>query len=86
MGNPQIKMTTSIIDYIFRELAISYLDRQDLAQVTAEDLRASEPGASQDLPARRLSDAVQRGIQQRQVAFVREAHGEHCVPIRFVHL
>ncbi len=28
-GNPQIKMTTSIIDYIFRELAISYLDRQD---------------------------------------------------------
>jgi len=40
-GNPQIKMTTSIIDYIFRELAISYLDRQDLAQVTQEDLRAS---------------------------------------------
>src|ERR671932_2153971 len=39
--NPHIKMSTSIIDYIFRELAISYLDRQDLAQVTAEDLRAS---------------------------------------------
>ena len=49
-GNPQIKMTTSIIDYIFRELAISYLDRQDLAQVTAEDLRASavgDPGVQQ---------------------------------------
>ncbi len=44
-GNPQIKMTTSIIDYIFRELAISYLDRQDLAQVTAEDLRASAVGS-----------------------------------------
>ena len=40
-GNPRIKMTTSIIDYIFRELAISYLDRQELAQVTPEDLRAS---------------------------------------------
>src|SRR4029077_12268042 len=49
-GNPQIKMTTSIIDYIFRELAISYMDRQDLAQVTAEDLRASsvgDPGVQQ---------------------------------------
>src|SRR6185437_2831923 len=40
-GNPRIKMTTSIIDYIFRELAISYLDRQALAQVTPEDLRSS---------------------------------------------
>lgn len=39
-GNPRIKMTTSIIDYIFRELAITYLDRQDLAQVKPEDLRS----------------------------------------------
>jgi ribonucleoside-diphosphate reductase alpha chain len=38
-GNPRIKMSTSIIDYIFRELAITYLDRQDLAQVQLEDLR-----------------------------------------------
>jgi ribonucleoside-diphosphate reductase alpha chain len=38
-GNPHIKMTTSIIDYIFRELAITYLDRHDLAHVDAEDLR-----------------------------------------------
>jgi len=38
-GNPHIKMTTSIIDYIFRELAITYLERHDLAQVEAEDLR-----------------------------------------------
>jgi len=28
-GNPHIKMTTSIIDYIFRELAITYLERHD---------------------------------------------------------
>jgi ribonucleoside-diphosphate reductase alpha chain len=38
-GNPHIKMTTSIIDYIFRELAITYLARHDLAQVEPEDLR-----------------------------------------------
>jgi ribonucleoside-diphosphate reductase alpha chain len=39
-GHENIKMSTSIIDYIFRELAISYLDRYDLAHVTPEDLRS----------------------------------------------
>jgi len=47
-GNPHIKMSTSIIDYIFRELAITYLGRHDLAQVELEDLRGDalhrEPG------------------------------------------
>ena len=32
-GNEAIKSATSILDYIFRELAISYLDRTDLAHV-----------------------------------------------------
>ena len=32
-------MSTSIIDYIFRELAINYLGRDDLAQVVEDDLR-----------------------------------------------
>ncbi len=39
MGNPHIKMSTSVIDYLFRELAITYLGRTDLAQVQPEDLR-----------------------------------------------
>jgi ribonucleoside-diphosphate reductase alpha chain len=38
-GNPHIKMCTSIIDYIFRELAITYLERYELAHVQPEDLR-----------------------------------------------
>ncbi|MBY0586033.1 vitamin B12-dependent ribonucleotide reductase [bacterium] len=38
-GNPHIKMATSVIDYIFRELAITYLGRHDLAQAQPEDLR-----------------------------------------------
>ena len=37
-GNDAIKMATSILDYIFRELAISYLDRGDLAHVQPGDL------------------------------------------------
>ncbi len=32
-GNDSIKIATSILDYIFRELAVSYLDRTDLAHV-----------------------------------------------------
>ena len=38
-GNARIKLSTSIIDYIFRELAINYLGRNDLAQVDEEALR-----------------------------------------------
>jgi len=38
-GNPYIKRATSVIDYIFRELAISYLGRTDLAHVSPDDLR-----------------------------------------------
>src|SRR5215218_3919496 len=38
-GNPHIKMATSIIDYIFRELAVTYLGRYDLAHVDPDSLR-----------------------------------------------
>jgi ribonucleoside-diphosphate reductase alpha chain len=44
-GNDRIKMATSIIDYIFRELAITYLQRDDLGQVTPEDLRPATMGS-----------------------------------------
>jgi len=37
-GNDAIKMATSLLDYIFRELAISYLGRNDLAHVQPGDV------------------------------------------------
>jgi ribonucleoside-diphosphate reductase alpha chain len=37
-GNDAIRMATSILDYIFRELAISYLGRTDLAHAEPGDL------------------------------------------------
>ncbi len=43
-GHPHIKMCTSIIDYIFRELAVSYLGRHDLAHVMPEDLTPDTTG------------------------------------------
>ena len=38
-GNDTIKMATSVLDYMFRELAISYLERTDLANVEPADVR-----------------------------------------------
>ncbi len=43
-GNEAIKSATSILDYVFRELAVSYLDRHDLAHVQPEDITASTVG------------------------------------------
>ncbi len=43
-GNDAIKMATSILDYLFRELAISYLGRNDLAHVQPDDLRHDSLG------------------------------------------
>ncbi|GBF49082.1 ribonucleotide-diphosphate reductase subunit alpha [Leptospira ryugenii] len=48
-GNPHIKMSTSVIDYIFRELAITYLGRYDLAQVSPDDLRTDEIGRKTEM-------------------------------------
>jgi ribonucleoside-diphosphate reductase alpha chain len=45
-GNDAIKMSTSILDYIFRELAVSYLDRHDLAHVERDDLLPDSVGSS----------------------------------------
>ncbi|NJO55918.1 MAG: vitamin B12-dependent ribonucleotide reductase, partial [Rhodospirillales bacterium] len=39
-GNDSIRMATSILDYIFRELAVSYLGRYDLAHTVPDDLTA----------------------------------------------
>jgi ribonucleoside-diphosphate reductase alpha chain len=40
-GHDYIKMATSVLDYIFRDLAISYLGRHDLGQIKPEDLAAT---------------------------------------------
>jgi ribonucleoside-diphosphate reductase alpha chain len=44
-GNDRIKMATSVIDYVFRELALSYLGRTDLSHVPDEDLRSDTLGS-----------------------------------------
>ncbi len=43
-GNDAIKNATSILDYVFRELAISYLGRNDLAHVAPDEIGATVLG------------------------------------------
>ncbi len=47
-GNDSIRSATSILDYIFRELAVSYLDRQDLANGDPDALHADGLGRGLD--------------------------------------
>jgi ribonucleoside-diphosphate reductase alpha chain len=54
-GHPNIKMANSIIDYVFRAVAIEYLHRDDLAQVP--------PDRDDDLPGAPKGLAVEAGIQ-----------------------
>jgi len=46
-GNDSIKNATSILDYVFRELAVSYLDRTDLAHVKPEGARFDDMGGGE---------------------------------------
>jgi len=52
-GNDSIKYATSILDYVFRELAVSYLERFDLAHVdpSGEGFDALGKGVAEGKPA-----------------------------------
>ena len=72
-GNDAIKMATSILDYIFRELAVSYLGRNDLAHVqnTRRAARQHGPRRSRKQPRpgkRRRFNAVRRYASHRLCA------------------
>ena len=47
-GNDRILSATSILDYIFRELAISYLGKEDLAHTPGISTRGDEKNNNQD--------------------------------------
>ena len=55
-GNDSIKNATSILDYIFRELAVSYLDRTDLAHVKPEGASFDDLGRGEEERASNLTD------------------------------
>jgi ribonucleoside-diphosphate reductase alpha chain len=67
-GNDSIKNATSILDYIFRELAVSYLDRTDLAHVAPKGASFDDLGGGTEEGKRtnvtEVSDAAaSRGLE-----------------------
>lgn len=61
-GNDAIKMATSILDYVFRELAISYLGRNDLSHVQPEDLYADAVGRGSAESADDTADLKEKAV------------------------
>jgi len=74
-GNERITMATSTIDYIFRDLAIHYLDRTDLAQVTPDDLRADAIGKNDESEPDEASNQGSKD-ESSVVMIQREGKGE----------
>jgi ribonucleoside-diphosphate reductase alpha chain len=63
-GNDSIRSATSILDYIFRELGVSYLDRHELANADPEGLNADGlgEGASEDAAAVPAARFISKGF------------------------
>ena len=81
-GNDRILSATSILDYIFRELAISYLNREDLAHtpsIKKTDVGTEEENAEQDKFLDVLKNITSKG-------FVRNQYKEKLVDLSNVRL
>ena len=59
-GNEVIKMATSVLDYIFRELAVSYLGRNDLGHAEPEEQFDSIGGGTAEGTAAGPEDVMRR--------------------------
>src|SRR5574343_627849 len=57
-GNDSIKNATSILDYIFRELAVSYLDRTDLAHVKPQGAAFDDLGRGDEEGKRNIGEVT----------------------------
>ena len=73
LGNDAIKSATSILDYVFRELAISYLGRNDLAHVDQSDFSNTALGRG---ISEGKTDAVSKGLTRGALKVVSKASGE----------
>jgi ribonucleoside-diphosphate reductase alpha chain len=73
-GNDSIRSATSILDYVFRELGVSYLDRRDLANQDPAELNADGlGGGAADEPqavARFISKGFSRGAAPDNLVFL----------------
>jgi ribonucleoside-diphosphate reductase alpha chain len=61
-GNDSVRSATSILDYLFRELGVSYLGRSDLANVDPDELNADGLGRGKDDEPQPASHFISRGF------------------------
>ena len=79
-GNDAIKMSTSILDYTFRELAISYLDRHDLGHVDLDDLDVTTTGSG-DNQSDLVNKVTSRGFIRKQGLVVYSNEGSAATAV-----
>ncbi len=87
-GNETIKNATSILDYIFRELAVSYLGRHDLAHVDPREIVGetglgssdAETDEQLDLDLPEVSKIVSKGFMRGQPSLRLASRGGQHVP------
>jgi ribonucleoside-diphosphate reductase alpha chain len=96
-GNDAIKNATSILDYVFRELAISYLGRNDLAHIAPDDIGSTvlgggvnedkAPGSSEGRtpPPAPVASVVSKGLLRsrpgEKLMLVRSGAGDAAVQV-----
>ena len=81
-GNDRILSATSILDYIFRELAISYLNREDLAH-TPYIKKVEKSSGEENLEESKFLDVL-KNITSK--GFVRNQYKEKLVDLSNVRL
>ena len=89
-GHEYIKMSTSVLDYVFRDLAITYQNRFDLGQVKPEDLKATatngkasnkpenNPAQNDNLKAAAKNAPPPRAKDETKKARMRGYEGDPC--------
>lgn len=70
IGNDRIKMTTSVIDYIFRELAVTYLNRHELAHVDEQELVLKSKSKNNDIDFESEELISEKTIQLDKSGFI----------------
>jgi len=76
IGNDSIRSATSILDYVFRELGVSYLDRKDLSNLDPDEYHADGLGrglgdSGEPQPATRfISKGFARGAPPDNLVFL----------------
>lgn len=78
-GNSRIKFATSIIDYIFRELAVTYLGRNDLVHVDAPEHQVPTP--KNIVKSYKEPDFVSEEVVSERVIEIDKAKYKHNITV-----